>query len=181
MLLRVYFLMFLVSQYIRINGYRCGTNWANKQVSFATVRKLMRPDDIIIPLDKVDFSYARSSGPGGQNVNKVNTKAEVRFHVNTADWLPVDVRNRLLSYQENKVTKEGMLVVTSQEHRTQAKNREDCMSKLRVMIAEAYIEPKDRQMWEGISEEGKRQRVKDKKQRGAVKNVRRSKNFDFDD
>lgn len=181
MLLSVYFLMFLIGQSIRIYGYRCGVSWINKQASFATIRKMMRPDDVIIPLDKVDFSYARSSGPGGQNVNKVNTKAEVRFHVDTADWLPVDVRNRLMSYQENKVTKDGMLVVTSQEHRTQAKNREDCMSKLRVMIAEAYIEPKDRQMWEGISEEGKRQRVKDKKQRGAVKNVRRSKNFDFDD
>ena len=181
MLLSVYFLMFLIGQSIRIYGYRCGVSWINKQASFATIRKMMRPDDVIIPLDKVDFSYARSSGPGGQNVNKVNTKAEVRFHVDTADWLPVDVRNRLMSYQENKVTKDGMLIVTSQEHRTQAKNREDCMSKLRVMIAEAYIEPKDRQMWEGISEEGKRQRVKDKKQRGAVKNVRRSKNFDFDD
>lgn len=173
--------MLLVSQSMRIFAYRSIPNRMTRHPSFATVRRMMRPDDVIIPLDKVEFSYARSSGPGGQNVNKVNTKAEVRFHVDTADWLPVDVRSRLLSYQENKVTKEGMLVVTSQEHRTQAKNREDCMSKLRVMIAEAYIEPKDRQMWEGISEEGKRQRVKDKKQRGAVKNVRRSKNFDFDD
>lgn len=174
-------LMLLVNLSVRICGYRCATSRMIKFASFSTVRKMMHPNDIIIPLDKVEFSYARSSGPGGQNVNKVNTKAELRFHVDTADWLPVDVRNRLLSYQENKVTKDGMLVVTSQEHRTQAKNREDCMSKIRVMIAEAYVEPKDRQMWEGISEQGKRQRVKDKKQRGAVKNVRRGKNFDFDD
>eukprot|EP01036_Dinobryon_divergens_P050807 gene50807-68020_t len=47
-----------------------------------------RPNDIFIPLDKVDFNFARSSGPGGQNVNKLNTKAEIRFNVSTADWIP---------------------------------------------------------------------------------------------
>ena len=52
------------------------------------------PRDVEIPLDKIEFSYARSSGPGGQNVNKVNTKAELRFHVLSAEWLPMDVRQR---------------------------------------------------------------------------------------
>ena len=52
------------------------------------------PRDVEIPLDKIEFSYARSSGPGGQNVNKVNTKAELRFHVMSAEWLPMDVRQR---------------------------------------------------------------------------------------
>ena len=66
---------------------------------------------------RLDFQYARSSGPGGQNVNKLNTKAEVRFHVASADWLDQDVRERLAQYQSNKISKEGELIITSQEHR----------------------------------------------------------------
>jgi len=97
---------------------------------------LPKPSEMYIPLDRVEFSYARSSGPGGQNVNKVNTKAEIRFHVMSADWIPHEVRQRLMQYQNNKVSKEGELIVTSQEHRTQAKNKEDCLEKLRFMLAE---------------------------------------------
>ena len=59
-----------------------------------TLSSMKDPRDIDIPMDKIEFNYARSSGPGGQNVNKVNTKAELRFHVMTADWLPMDVRER---------------------------------------------------------------------------------------
>jgi hypothetical protein len=55
---------------------------------------IRRPADIDLPMDKIEFSYARSSGPGGQNVNKVNTKAEMRFHVMTAEWIPMEVRER---------------------------------------------------------------------------------------
>lgn len=98
------------------------------------------PSDIRIPLDKVEFSYARSSGPGGQNVNKLNTKAEIRFHVMSADWIPYDVRQRLVQYQSNKISNDGDLIVTSQEHRTQAKNKEDCINKLRLMLAEVRVE-----------------------------------------
>lgn len=131
-----------------------------------------RARDVEIPLDRVEFSFARSSGPGGQNVNKLNTKAEIRFHVNSADWLPVAVRARLLQYQSNKVSKDGELIITSQEHRTQAKNKDDCISKLQEMVAEAYVEPKDRQMWEGISDKGKEQRRDEKRKRGSVKSNR---------
>lgn len=143
---------------------------------------LIRAKDISIPLDRIEFSFARSSGPGGQNVNKLNTKAEIRFHVNSADWLPTAVRGRLLQYQSNKVNKDGELIITSQENRTQSKNKDDCIEKLKEMIAEAYIEPKDRHMWEGISEKGKVQRRDEKRKRGAVKSSR-SRNFDssYDD
>ena len=139
-----------------------------------------RARDVVIPLDRIDFSYARSSGPGGQNVNKLNTKAEIRFHVNSADWLPVAVRSRLQQYQSNKISKDGELIITSQEHRTQAKNKDDCLDKLKEMIAEAYVEPKDRQMWEGIGEKGKEQRREEKRKRGAVKSSRQPTRDDFD-
>jgi len=145
-------------------------------------KEYKRPDDIYIPLDKIDFSFARSSGPGGQNVNKLNTKAEIRFNIQLADWIPNEVKQRLIQYQNNKINKDGELLITSQEHRTQGKNKDDCISKLQYMLAEAYIEPKDRHMWEGISEKGKVIRREEKRKRGEVKTQRRnSKNFDYDD
>lgn len=112
---------------------------------------------------------------GGQNVNKLNTKAEVRFNVLEATWLPDEVKERLLDLQANKINNSGDLIVTSQEHRTQTSNRKDCFEKLQKMIAEAYIEPKERAMWEGISEKGKQQRKEEKRKRGVVKENRRIK------
>jgi len=140
-----------------------------------------RARDIFIPMDKLEFAFARSSGPGGQNVNKLNTKAEIRFKVDTADWLPDAVRSRLKVYQSNKISKEGDLIITSQEHRTQAKNKDDCVQKLQEMIAEAYVEPKDRNMWVGISEKGKAQRRDEKRSRGNIKSSRRANKSDYDD
>lgn len=72
---------------------------------------------LIIPTDKLDFSYARASGPGGQNVNKLNTKAELRFNVALADWIPPDVKLRLEANEFNRINKDGDLIITSQEQR----------------------------------------------------------------
>lgn len=142
--------------------------------------KLVRPRDVVVPLDRIEFAFARSSGPGGQNVNKLNTKAEIRFHVMSADWLPQQVRERLQQYQANKISKEGELIITCQEHRTQSKNKDDCIEKLKEMVAEAFVEPKDRQMWEGISDKGKEQRRDEKRKRGAVKSTRRISKDEWD-
>lgn len=135
--------------------------------------------DIVIPLDKVEFNFARSSGPGGQNVNKLNTKAEIRFNVSSADWIAFEVKQRLMQYQANRISKEGELIITCQEHRTQSKNREDCLQRLREMVAEASIEPKEREMWEGIGDKGKAKRKELKQHRKSVKQNRRSSR-DFD-
>jgi peptidyl-tRNA hydrolase ICT1 len=75
------------------------------------------PKDIIIPLDKIELRYSRSSGPGGQNVNKLNTKVEIRFNVTQADWLPLEVRERIFEYNPTRINKEGEIIVTSQENR----------------------------------------------------------------
>eukprot|EP00600_Ochromonadales_sp_CCMP1393_P006131 CAMPEP_0174954340 /NCGR_PEP_ID=MMETSP0004_2-20121128/369_1 /TAXON_ID=420556 /ORGANISM="Ochromonas sp., Strain CCMP1393" /LENGTH=179 /DNA_ID=CAMNT_0016202141 /DNA_START=131 /DNA_END=670 /DNA_ORIENTATION=+ len=152
-----------------------------KFLVMAVDRKYMQAKDVYIPLDKVQFNFARSSGPGGQNVNKLNTKAEVRFNVPSADWLEPEVKNRLMEYQSNKISKDGDLVVYSQEFRTQGKNKEDCLNKLRYMIAEASVAPKDRKMWEGLSEKGKEKRKEEKRKRGAVKSNRRKNMKDFFD
>jgi protein subunit release factor B len=133
------------------------------------MKKYPKAKDINIPLDKVDFAFARSSGPGGQNVNKLNTKAELRFEIDSASWIPREVRERLKEYQSNKINNSGELLVTSQEFRTQSRNKEDCVEKLQVMLEEAYVEPKDRKMWVGISKKTKVERRDGKRHRASIK------------
>ena len=112
---------------------------------------------------------------------KLNTKAEIRFHVPSADWMSTEVRERLQQYQSNKMSKEGELIITSQEYRTQASNKKDCIDKLKEMIAEASVKPKDRVQYEGISEKGKAIRKDEKRKRGEVKSNRKnSVKFDSD-
>ena len=90
-----------------------------------------------IPLREFHFTYARSSGPGGQNVNKVNSKALLRWSVTTSIHLPELVRQRLLSRCRRQITAEGDLLVTSQRFRDAGRNTADCLEKLRRMLAEA--------------------------------------------
>ncbi len=84
-----------------------------------------------IPEDKLSISFSRSSGAGGQNVNKVNTKVEVRFNLSEADWLENDVKERLRTQLASRITRNGDVVFTSQEHRTQLLNRATAIAKVR--------------------------------------------------
>ena len=97
-----------------------------------------------IPLREFKFTFARSSGPGGQNVNKLNTKAVLRWSVAQSPSLPETVRSRLLAKQRRRVTSEGDLLITSQRFRDAGRNVADCLEKLRRMIAEAAVTPKTR-------------------------------------
>ena len=94
-----------------------------------------------IPLAEFEFTFARSSGPGGQNVNKVNSKALLRWPIRTSPTLPEAVRGRFLEKHGNRVTTEGDLLISSQRYRDQGRNVEDCLEKLRVMLAEAAAPP----------------------------------------
>ncbi|XP_046577662.1 peptidyl-tRNA hydrolase ICT1, mitochondrial-like [Haliotis rubra] len=96
-----------------------------------------------IPINKLDIKYSRGSGPGGQNVNKVNTKVEVRFHVESADWIPQWIRERLLEKEAGRITKGGYLVVTSDATRKQMLNQADCMEKIRTVIFGAGELPRE--------------------------------------
>jgi ribosome-associated protein len=90
------------------------------------------------------FSFVRSSGPGGQNVNKVASKAVLRWSPASSASLPEDVRSRLLSQCARRLTDRGELVLSSQRYRDQAKNIDDCLAKLRVLVLAAAVAPKKR-------------------------------------
>ncbi|KAL6501608.1 hypothetical protein OROGR_026741 [Orobanche gracilis] len=95
-----------------------------------------------ITLDHVTVSYARSGGPGGQNVNKVNTKVDMRFNVKNAHWLSERVREGILQMEKNRINKDGELVISSTRTRTQKGNTEDALAKLQAIIdAASYVPP----------------------------------------
>ncbi len=99
---------------------------------------------IQIPLRELDFTFARSSGPGGQNVNKLNTKATLRWDVTRSPHLPEDVRRRFFTKYRRRITKDGHLVISSQRFRDQGRNVADCLEKLSELLSEVAKAPKRR-------------------------------------
>jgi ribosome-associated protein len=99
---------------------------------------------IRIPISEFEFSYVRSSGPGGQNVNKVNSKAVLRWNLLQSPSLSEEVRNRLLLKLASRLTSDGDLVIMSDRYRDQPRNREDSIEKLRECISAAAEKPKPR-------------------------------------
>ncbi|HEV7224621.1 MAG TPA: alternative ribosome rescue aminoacyl-tRNA hydrolase ArfB [Pirellulales bacterium] len=94
-----------------------------------------------IPLAEFEFSFSRSSGPGGQNVNKVNSKALLRWPIRNSPSLPEAIRGRFLQKYGNRVTTDGDLLVGSQRYRDQGRNIDDCLEKLRTMLADVVAPP----------------------------------------
>jgi ribosome-associated protein len=128
-----------------------------------------------IPMFELDFAYSRSSGPGGQNVNKVNSKATLTWRIDANTSLPRDVMQRLKAKAANRLTIAGELVITSDRHRDQKRNAEDCLEKLAAMIREVAVPPTPRKKTKptrGAVErriESKRQTAQRKSNRGRVR------------
>lgn len=127
---------------------------------------------ITLSEEELRFSFARSSGPGGQNVNKVNSKATLRWNPSASPALPEDVRARFLARYASRLTNEGELLITSQESRDQPKNIAICLEKLRIMIAGVLTAPKKRRPTKP-TKGSKQRRLTAKKQRSEVKAGRR--------
>lgn len=128
---------------------------------------------IRIPLSELAFTYARSGGPGGQNVNKVNSKAVLRWPVRESPHLPADVRARFLAAFGSRLTTTGELVLQSQRYRDQGRNVQDCLDRLRAMLASVAAAPKTRRPTKATRGSVER-RLKSKLQRSATKQGRQA-------
>lgn len=132
---------------------------------------------ITIPECEVRFEYVRSSGPGGQNVNKVATAVQLRFDVARSSTLPGDVRQRLLRLAGKRVTADGILVIDARRYRTQERNRQDATDRLVGLIRKAAPPPVLRKKTRA-SHASRERRLTEKQRRGAVKRLRKSPGHD---
>ncbi|XP_046959933.1 peptidyl-tRNA hydrolase ICT1, mitochondrial [Vanessa cardui] len=122
------------------------TLYPNSSLKLTTPAFTPNPDEKFsgyIPIDKLDIKYSASSGPGGQNVNKVHTKVDLRFKVEEADWIPKEIREKMLELHGKKLSKEGFLILRSDVTRSQQLNLADCLQKLRNIIREASVTQKE--------------------------------------
>jgi ribosome-associated protein len=125
-----------------------------------------------IPDDEFEFTFTRSSGPGGQNVNKVSSKAQLRWQAARSPSLPEEVRARFLALFGSRLTGEGELLIASQRYRDQRRNMEDCLEKLRAMLREVAAAPRRRKPTRP-KRSSIEKRLSDKKLQGARKRQRR--------
>lgn len=137
----------------------------------------MNFSELHIPREEFEIRTSRSGGPGGQHVNKVETKVEIRFHLASAHWLPVGVRNRLQSQHSNKVNKEGFFILSSEQSRSQKTNLEDCFKKLSSLIEAAWKPPKKR-IKTKTPRSAKEKRLKAKKKNSDNKKMRGKVKFE---
>ena len=129
-------------------------------------------DSIQIPDEELEWTYVRSGGPGGQNVNKVASKAVLRWNFAGSPGVPEAVKTRFRNKYGSRITTEGELVMTSQKFRDQERNRQDCLEKLTKMLQIAATVPLPRRATKP-SKASKRRRVDDKRQKSATKATRR--------
>jgi len=121
---------------------------------------------------EVKLDFIRSSGPGGQNVNKVATAVQLRFHVLRSPSLPEDVRRRLVTIAGKRVSKEGVLLIDARRFRTQERNRQDAEERLAQWIRKAAEKPKKRIKTKPTAGSRER-RLKGKRQRSETKRLRK--------
>ena len=132
---------------------------------------LVVDERITIPLSEFEFEFARSSGAGGQNVNKVSSKARLRWRLFDSDALPPDVAARFRRRFRRRITRDDEFVLASQRYRDQGRNVQDCLDKLRAMLLEVATPPK-RRVATRPGRGSRENRLRDKKRRSNIKQGR---------
>ena len=133
--------------------------------------------EIFLRDDEIEEAFVRSSGPGGQNVNKVSSAVQLRFDIRRSPSLPNEVATRMMRLAGKRLTKDGVLVIIAQRHRTQERNRADARERLFELIRQAAVRPLVRRPTKTPRAQ-KRQRLESKKHRSHIKNMRGGKNYD---
>lgn len=128
-------------------------------------------EHITLNEDEIEESFIRSSGPGGQNVNKTSTGVQLRFNASASPGLPDFVRTRLLDLAGSRATVDGFVIITATEHRSQLSNREAALARLVALIRQATVRPKYRRATRP-SKAAKARRLDGKKHRADVKKSR---------
>ncbi|MGZ6315851.1 MAG: alternative ribosome rescue aminoacyl-tRNA hydrolase ArfB [Anaerolineales bacterium] len=123
------------------------------------------------------FEYVRASGPGGQNVNKVATAAQLRFNVRASTDLPMDVKLRLERLAGKRMTTDGVLLIEARRYRTQEQNRLDAIERFNTLLRKAFEKPK-RRISTRATAASREKRLEFKRKRGEVKRTRQSRSYD---
>src|SRR6516164_2962471 len=130
--------------------------------------------NIVLDESEITESFVRASGPGGQNVNKVSSAVQLRFDARRSPSLPADVRSRLESLAGSRLTRDGVIIITAQRHRTQMRNRQDALDRLIDLIRRA-ARPQVKRRPTRPTAASRERRIERKKRRAGIKRLRRAK------